>query len=73
MNANIHVLPVGDQWMVRREGVEEPLSTHPTQAEATAAARAQAKTDKVELVIHGQDGHIREKESEGNDPRDVPG
>jgi hypothetical protein len=73
MAADIHVLPVGDEWMVRREGTEEPLSTHSTQAEATSAGRAQAKTDEAELVIHGQDGQIRGKDSEGNDPRDVPG
>ena len=73
MAADIHVVPVGDQWMVRRENVQEPLSTHTTQAEAEAAGRAQAKTDEVELVIHGQDGQIREKHSEGNDPRAVPG
>ncbi len=72
MAADIHVLPVGDNWMVRREGTEEPLSTHPTQAEATDAGRAQAKTDKVELAIHGRDGQIREKDSDANDPRDVP-
>jgi hypothetical protein len=73
MAADIHVLPVGDEWMVRREGTEEPLSTHSTQTEATDAGRAQAKKDKAELVIHGKDGKIRAKDSEGNDPRDVPG
>jgi hypothetical protein len=73
MAADIHVLPVGDQWMVRREGTEEPLSTHSTQAEATETGRAQARTDEVELVIHDKSGNIREKDSHGNDPRDVPG
>ena len=63
----------GELWAVKREGTDEPLSTHNTQAEATDAGRAQAKADEVELVIHGQDGQIREKDSEGNDPRDVPG
>jgi hypothetical protein len=73
MNANIHVVPRGAEWAVKREGVEEPLSVHLTQEEAETAGRAQARTDKVELELHGTDGRIREKGSYGNDPRDVPG
>ena len=73
MNANIHVVPRGAEWAVKREGVEEPLSVHLTQAEAEEFGRAQAKMDKVELELHGQDGRIREKDSYGNDPRNVPG
>ena len=30
MNANIHVVPRGAEWAVKREGVEEPLSVHLT-------------------------------------------
>ena len=32
-----------------------------------------AEDQNSELVIHGKDGKIREKDSHGNDPRDIPG
>jgi Uncharacterized protein conserved in bacteria (DUF2188) len=32
-----------------------------------------ASEEGAELVIHGQGGEIRQKNSHGNDPRDVPG
>jgi hypothetical protein len=32
-----------------------------------------AEQDQGELVIHGEDGEIREKDSHGNDPRNIPG
>jgi hypothetical protein len=73
MPNNIHVVTYGELWAVKREGSDEPLSVHDMQDEATVAGRAQAKADKVELEIHGQDGRIREKDSHRNDPRDVPG
>jgi hypothetical protein len=73
MPANIHVVPNGDEWAVKREGTDAPLSTHRTQAEAEQVGRDQAKQDRVEFELHGQDGRIRAKDSEGHDPRDVPG
>ncbi|MBW3659909.1 MAG: DUF2188 domain-containing protein [Actinobacteria bacterium] len=69
----IHVLPSGDEWIVRREDQTEPLSTHGTQEEAAEAGRAVARDDEVEFMLHGADGQIREKDSYGNDPRDIPG
>jgi len=48
-------------------------STHGTQEEAINEGRSLAEQEHGELVIHGEDGQIREKDSHGNDPRDVPG
>ena len=73
MQANIRVVPSGTEWAVRREGVEKPLSVHNTQEQAEVAGRAQARADRVEFELHGADGRIREKESYGHDPRNVPG
>jgi uncharacterized protein YdaT len=39
-----------------------------TQREAIAAGKRIAERDKTELVIHGENGRIREKDSYGNDP-----
>ena len=44
-----------------------------TQAEAIQAGTERARADKVELLIHGRDGQIRERNSFGNDPRNIPG
>lgn len=72
-NPQIHVIPDGDRWAVIRDGVDRPLSTHPRQEEAVAAGRQRAREDETEFVLHGADGKIREKDSYGNDPRDIPG
>lgn len=69
----IHIVPHDDRWAVKQEGETDPLSTHDTQADAIEAGRAQARRDEVELMIHGGDGRIREKDSEGNDPRNIAG
>jgi hypothetical protein len=35
--------------------------------------RKLAEQEQSELVIHSEDGKIREKDSHGNDPRNFPG
>ena len=67
-NKNIHIVPSGKRWAVKEEGKAEPLSTHRTKGLADQQARPQAKKDKVELVIHGRNGQIQDKDSFGNDP-----
>ncbi|MGN5479549.1 DUF2188 domain-containing protein [Cupriavidus basilensis] len=69
---NIHVVPAGDIWAVEHVGGGN-RKTYPSQEEAISAATEQAKREKVELLIHGRDGQIRERNSYGNDPRDIPG
>lgn len=44
-----------------------------TQKEAINIAREIAKNQKSELVIHRPDGRIRDKDSFGNDPRNIKG
>lgn len=73
MAQEIHVVPNGDRWEVTRSGDAEPIATFDTQAEAIDFGRDQARNDEVEFVIHGADGAIREKDSHGNDTRDIPG
>lgn len=70
---NIWVVTHGEQWAVRREGVDDPLGVHPTQEAAISAARGVARAEEVELIIQGSDGEIRQKDSYGNDPRGIPG
>jgi len=65
---NVHVVPRDDGWAVRREGAGRDSSHHGTQGEAIDAARPTAERERLELVIHGRDGKIRDKDSFGNDP-----
>jgi hypothetical protein len=41
---------------------------HPTQKGAQEVARPAAKRERVELVIHGRNGKIRDSDSYGHDP-----
>ena len=68
MPKNIHTVPFGDRWAVKKEGVSAPVSTHNTKATAEAKGASLAKQNKVEHVIHGRDGRIQDKDSYGHDP-----
>lgn len=65
---NQHIVPHGDDWAVRGAGNKRVTSVHPTQREAIDRGREIAKNQESELVIHGENGRIREKNSYGNDP-----
>ncbi|HOC43226.1 MAG TPA: DUF2188 domain-containing protein [Thermoanaerobaculales bacterium] len=65
---NQHVVPHDEGWAVRGEGNRRVTSTHSTQAEAIDAAREIAVNQQSEVVIHGRDGRIRDRDSYGNDP-----
>lgn len=72
MANDIHVVPAGDEWAVEAVGGGN-RATFATQEEAIRAGTERAKADKVELLIHGRDGKIRERNSFGNDPRNIKG
>ena len=65
---NQHVVSHPDGWAVRGEGNEKVTSVHPTQLEAIEAGRGIARNQQSELLIHGENGRIRERNSYGNDP-----
>ena len=65
---NVHVVKHDDGWAVKKEGNDRVSSVHPTQQKAIDAGRDAAKFERSELVIHGRDGKIRDKDSFGNDP-----
>jgi len=56
----IHVVPRENSgnWDVKREGNDEPLSTHANQASAERAGQEQALVDRVELKVHNRDGSL---------------
>lgn len=65
---NQHVVPHPDGWAVRGAGNSRATSVHETQREAIDAAREIAQNQRSELLIHGRNGQIRERDSQGNDP-----
>jgi hypothetical protein len=65
---DVHVVPHDQGWATRREGSERAGGVYETQKEAISHARTQAQRERVEVVIHGRDGRIRDSDSYGNDP-----
>ena len=55
-------------WQVKGAGNSTATARTTTQAEAIYIAKNIAVNNKSELVIHGTNGKIREKNSYGNDP-----
>jgi hypothetical protein len=67
MGKNQHVVPHDGEWAVVGEGNSKATSVHRLQSDAIDAARGIAQHQHSELVIHGRDGKIREKDSHGHD------
>lgn len=67
MGKTQHVVPQNGKWAVKSEGNGKASSVFDKQADAINHARDKARSDGSELVIHGRDGRIREKNSYGRD------
>lgn len=68
MSKNQHVTPKNDKWQVKGAGNKKATALFDTQKEAINHARQISKNQNSELLIHGRDGKIRERDSYGNDP-----
>lgn len=68
MGKDQHVVKSKDGWSVKGENNSRATSNHSTQKEAIERAREIAINQKSEVVIHGRDGKIRDKDSYGPDP-----
>jgi hypothetical protein len=69
--ADVHVVPSGEVWALQVDGEKRDIFS--TQNEAITRGRQLAEEQRGELVIHGEDGQIREKHSHGTDPQNIPG
>lgn len=65
---NQHVVKHPDGWAIKGEGNEKATKVFETQKEAIEIATEIAKNEQAELLIHGCDGKIRDRNSYGNDP-----
>lgn len=66
--ANQHVIPHAGGWQVKKENSTHATKSFTRQSDAIAYGREVARNQQSELVIHGRDGRIRDKDSYGNDP-----
>lgn len=69
MGKNQHVTPhPNGGWQVKGAGNSRATVRTTTQRDAIAIARTIAQHQGSELVIHRQNGQIRDKDSHGRDP-----
>jgi hypothetical protein len=73
MSKNVHIVPHSDGWAVKIEGNDRATSVHDTQQQAIDAGRDRARREESELLIHGRDGRIRDRDSYGSDDFPPPG
>lgn len=68
MQKNQHVVKTPAGWGVKGDNNTRVTQNFDTQKEAISKAREIAINQKSEVVIHGVDGKIRDRNSYGNDP-----
>ncbi|QMW05420.1 DUF2188 domain-containing protein [Spirosoma foliorum] len=66
--SNVHIVPRGDQWAVKRANGQRATRLVDTQQDAIDVGRNIARHQQVELIIHNQDGQINRRDSYGHDP-----
>ena len=67
-NKNQHIVLHPKGWAIKGEGNSKATRVAETQAEAIEIGKEIAKNQGSELLIHGRNGRIRERNSYGNDP-----
>ncbi len=73
MGKNQWVVKHEDGWAQRGEGNERVTKVFARQSDAIAAARKTAIRERSEVIVHDEDGKIRERNSYGNDPTSSKG
>jgi uncharacterized protein YdaT len=68
MAKNQHVVPHCGKWAIKGDGNQRASKIVTTQVEAIEVARRIARNQGSDVVIHGRDGKIRDKDSYGTDP-----
>jgi hypothetical protein len=69
-----HVVPASQGgWNVKRAGSGKASVHTGTKQKAVDLGRTISRHQGTELVIHGKDGVIQQKDSHGHDPRNIPG
>lgn len=64
----LHVVPHSEGWAVKGAGNQRATAIHSIQQSAIAQARDIARNQGSEMLIHGTNGRIRERNTYGKDP-----
>ena len=67
MGKNQHVVKHQNGWAVKGANNEKATRVTEKQSDAIKIGKEIAKNQASELIIHGKDGRIREKNTYGND------
>lgn len=70
---NQHVVSHQRGWAVKGEGNQRATAVLPTQRAAIDRGTSIARNQESELLVHGRNGQIRERNSYGNDPHPPKG
>lgn len=65
---NQHVVPSGRDWAVRGAGSSRATEIYPTKSQTVDRAREISRNQGTELIVHGRDGKIQSRDSQGHDP-----
>ncbi len=68
MGKDIHVVKQDNGWAIKKSGSDRASKIVQTQAEAKKVAIQQAKREHSEVLIHGKNGKIRERNTYKKDP-----
>lgn len=63
--ANQHVVKRGPDWAVRKEGATRDTAVTDTQAQAEKIAKQIATNQGGDVITHGRDGKIRDRNTYG--------
>ena len=58
---SLHVLPFGNQWIVKQAGSPKALASLATQGEAADYAKSISQAQGTAVFIHGVDGRIKDR------------
>ncbi|MCA8936493.1 MAG: DUF2188 domain-containing protein [Planctomycetes bacterium] len=61
------------QWRVKSTGSARADSVHDKKSDAVDRARDLSRNKKAELVVQNRNGQIGQKDSHGNDPKNIKG
>lgn len=70
---NQHVVAHERGWAIEAEGATDPSRVFKTQGEAWEKAKAIARRERAEALLHGKNGEIRARNAYGSDPRRLKG
>jgi hypothetical protein len=73
LGPNVWVVRRDGQYSVKEEGSGTYLTAPVAQHTAIAIARLVARANCSELIVQGEAGRIRQRDSHGNDPIHSPG